>query len=71
MQMAQGFSIIALVFWVIFILGSIAAGVFFIIAAWKAMRAHESIAGSMKEIAEALQAQTRAEIFTSEHKEQN
>ncbi len=42
MQMAQGFGIIALVFWVIFMFGSVAAGVFFIIAAWKAMRAHDA-----------------------------
>jgi hypothetical protein len=31
-----------------------------VIAIWKAMRAHESIAGSMKVIAETLQTQSRA-----------
>ena len=53
MMMAQGFSIVLLIFYMVLIFGSIAAAVFFIIAAWRAMRAHESIAESMKVIAEA------------------
>lgn len=57
MQMAQGFGIVMFIFWLIMVLGGMAAGVFFIVAAWKAMRAHESIAVSMQVIADALQAQ--------------
>lgn len=54
-MMAQGFGfgILMLIIYVVLIFGSIAAAVFFIIAAWRAMRAHESIAESMKVIAEA------------------
>jgi len=32
----------------------IAAGVIFLVAVWRGMRAHESIAGTMKELARAL-----------------
>lgn len=52
MMMAQGFSILLLIFYMVLIFGSIAAVVFFILAAWRAMKAHESIAESMKVIAE-------------------
>jgi len=60
MGMAAGFSIALLAFYVVLIIGSITAMVFMVIAIWKAMRAHESIADSMKSIAETLQAQARA-----------
>lgn len=52
--MAQGFgfSIAFIMFNIVLVLGGIAAAVFFIIAAWRAMRAHESIAESMKVMAE-------------------
>lgn len=46
--------------WVILTIGSIAAIVLVILAIWRAMKAHESIAGSMKEIAAALQSQAKA-----------
>ena len=52
--MYQGFGAAFIVFWVISMIGGIIAGVFFILAVWKAMRAHESIAVSMKQIATAL-----------------
>jgi len=55
MAMASGFGIALMVFYVFLMVGSIAVMVFMVVAFWKAMRAHESIAGSMKEIAEALQ----------------
>jgi len=55
MAMASGFGLGLMVFYMLLIVGSIAAMVFMVVAFWKAMRAHESIAGSMKEIAEALQ----------------
>ena len=69
MQMAQGFSIVLMVIWLIFLFGSIAAAVFFIIAAWRAMKAHEAIAESMKGIAEALQVQAKTVAKFTENKE--
>ncbi len=68
MMMAQGFSIVLLIFYMVLIFGSIAAAVFFIIAAWRAMRAHESIAESMKVIAEA---QGKTAARNTESKESN
>lgn len=69
LMMAQGlFGILMLMIYVVLIFGSIAAVVFFILAAWKAMRAHESIAESIKVIAEA-QAKTAAR--GTENKETN
>ena len=35
---------------------AIAAGVIFLVAVWRGMRAHESIAGTMKELARTLYA---------------
>lgn len=70
MDMAQGFGfgILMLLIYVVLIFGSMAAAVFFIIAAWRAMRAHESIAESMKVIAEA-QEKTAGQV--TEEKETN
>ena len=51
MAMAQGFDIALLLFYIILILGSLAAAVFFIIAIWRTMKAHESIAASMQVMA--------------------
>ncbi len=69
MQTAQGFGMVFFAFWVIIMLGSIAAGVFFILAAWKAMRAHESIAESMRVIAGTLQDQNRTAVSTTENRD--
>lgn len=60
MGMAAGFSFVLLAFYMVLIIGSITAMVIMVIAIWKAMRAHESIADSMKLIAGTLQAQARA-----------
>lgn len=60
MGMATGFSFVLLAFYMVLIIGSITAMVIMVIAIWKAMRAHESIADSMKLIAGTLQAQARA-----------
>jgi uncharacterized membrane protein len=60
MGISTGFSIALLAFYVFLIIGSITAMLFMVIAIWKAMRAHESIAGSMKAIAETLLTQARA-----------
>lgn len=57
--MASGFSIALIFFYVIFMLGFIAAVVFMVLAFWKGMRAHESIAESMKKITETLQGQAK------------
>ncbi|NLV21030.1 MAG: hypothetical protein GXY49_03460 [Syntrophomonadaceae bacterium] len=57
--MSSGFEIVLIVFYVIFMLGFIAAMVFMVLAFWKGMRAHESIAESMKKITETLQGQAR------------
>lgn len=66
MMMTQGFGIAMLVLYMVLIFGSIAAAVFFILAAWRAMRAHESIAESMKVIAEV---QAKTTVDTNENKE--
>jgi cell division septal protein FtsQ len=58
MMMAQGFSILLLIFYMVLIFGCMAAVVFFILAAWRVMKAHESIAESMKVIAEVQSAKT-------------
>lgn len=42
------------VLYVIFMIGCIVAVVITVLAIWRAMKAHESIAGSMQEIAAAL-----------------
>lgn len=70
MQMAQGIGIVFMVVWAILTIFGIVAAVFMIIAFWKAMRAHESIAGSMKEIADSLQAQARAAALAKENKDE-
>jgi len=56
-----GFSIILFLFYIILILGSISAAVFFIIAIWRAMKAHESIAESLRVMAAAHNADKTVE----------
>lgn len=46
--MAQGFEIAVILLYIVLILGSLAAAVLFIIAIWRTMKAHESIAASMQ-----------------------
>jgi TRAP-type uncharacterized transport system fused permease subunit len=59
-MMAQGSAAVLFIIW---ILGCITAVVIMLIIFWRAMRAHEAIAGSMKEISEAFQSQARTAVL--------
>lgn len=56
--MTEGFGIVFFVFWVIMMLGSIAAGVFFLIITCKVMKALQLMASSMQQIAITFEAKT-------------
>jgi len=54
-----GFSIALIVVNTVLIIGCVVVMVIMVMAFWRAMRAHQSIAESLKQIADALQEQRR------------